>query len=443
MPITVDPVACDAALPRRADVVVIGGGIIGASTAFFLAERGLKPLLCEKGAVAGEQSGRNWGWCRTMGRDPRELALAIESLKLWRGMNERIGAETGFRQTGTFYVCPDAASFAKREAWLPHAREHGLECHLLRGSEVQRLFPGAATAKSWTGGLHTPGDGVAEPRMAAPAIANAARRLGAAVLTSCAVRMIERSAGRVSHVITERGEVACDAVVLAGGAWSGLMCRSLGLRLPQLKVLASVFRTSPCPGGPEVAAWGPGLSLRRRLDGGYTVSEGRVIADIVPDSFRFFGDFLPVLRMEWRGISLRVGGSFLRELGKRGADSADAVSPYERTRILDPEPSPPSIDAGFRNLVETFPAFQATRIVESWAGLIDATPDLLPVISGVEGIAGLYISTGYSGHGFGIGPGAGRLTADLVSNHTPIVDPRPFRFSRFSDGSSVRPLAGL
>ena len=443
MPITVDPVTSDAALPRRADVVVVGGGIIGASTAYFLAEQGLKPLLCEKGVIAGEQSGRNWGWCRTMGRDPHELALAIESLKLWRGMNGRIGAETGFRQTGTFYVCPDAASFAKREAWLPHAREHGLECRLLRGADVQRLFPGAATAKSWMGGLHTPGDGVAEPGMAAPAIANATKKLGASVITGCAVRTIERSAGRVSHVVTERGEVACDAVVLAGGAWSGLMCRSLGLRLPQLKVLASVFRTSPCPDGPDIAAWGPGLSLRRRLDGGYTVSEGQVIAEIVPDSFRFFRDFLPALRMEWKGISLRFNASFFREFGGRGASSPDAVSPYERNRVLDPEPWQKSIEAGFRNLVETFPAFRSTRIEQNWAGLIDTTPDILPVISGVEAIPGLFLSTGYSGHGFGIGPGAGRLTADLVTNGTPIVDPRPFRFSRFSDGSPIRPLAGL
>src|SRR5690606_27170917 len=103
------------------DVVVVGGGIIGVSTAFFLAERGVRTLLCEKGVVGGEQSSRNWGWCRTMGRDPRELPLAMESLRLWREINARIGEETGFRQIGTLYICPDEASFAKREAWLPHA----------------------------------------------------------------------------------------------------------------------------------------------------------------------------------------------------------------------------------------------------------------------------------------------------------------------------------
>lgn len=441
MPIAVDPVSSDPSLPRRADVVVVGGGIIGASTAFFLAEQGLKPLLCEKGVIGGEQSGRNWGWCRTMGRDPRELPLAMESLRLWKGLNGRIGAETGFRQTGTLYICPDAKSLAKREAWLPHARENGLDSRLLRAAELEAVLPGATA--TWAGALHTPGDGVAEPRMAAPAIANAARRLGAGLLTGCAVRAIEQSAGRVSGVVTETGRVDCDAVVIAGGAWSGLLCRSLGLRLPQLKVLASVFRTSPCPGGPDVAAWGPGLSLRRRLDGGYTVSEGRVIAEIVPDSFRFLFDFLPALRMEWQGMSLRAGRAFLEELSHSQVGNPDAVSPFERARVLDPKPSRRSIANGFRTLVSTFPAFGSTTIAESWAGLIDTTPDILPVISAVDRLPGLFLSTGYSGHGFGIGPGAGLLTADLVLGRKPVVDPAPFRYSRFADGTKVRPLAGL
>ena len=94
----VDPVRSDEALPARADVVIIGGGIIGASTALFLAEKGVSVALCEKGHIAGEQSSRNWGWCRKMGRDPRELPLIIESLRLWQGMNQRVEAETGFRQ---------------------------------------------------------------------------------------------------------------------------------------------------------------------------------------------------------------------------------------------------------------------------------------------------------------------------------------------------------
>jgi len=440
MPIEVDDVGSDP-LPSSVDVVVVGGGIIGVSTAFFLAERGVRTLLCEKGVVGGEQSSRNWGWCRTMGRDPRELPLAMESLRLWREINARIGEETGFRQIGTLYICPDEASFAKREAWLPHAREQGLDSRLLRGSEVNELLEGST--ERWVGGLYTPSDGVAEPAMAAPAIARAARRIGLSVATQCAVRGIERSAGRVAAVLTEKGRVACQTVVLAGGAWSSLFCSKLDLRLPQLKVLASVLRTAPLQGGPSTAAWGPGLSLRRRLDGGYTVSHGSAIAEIVPDSFRFFRDFLPVLRMEWRGINLRLGKSFLAEYRQAKPWSLDATSPFERLRILDPEPAQKDLVNARANLERAFPAFKGIPTQATWGGMIDATPDLLPVISAVDTLPGFYISTGYSGHGFGIGLGAGRLTADLVCGDTPVVDPSPFRFSRFTDGTRVRPLAGL
>src|SRR5271167_881584 len=99
-----DPVETDTTVPPRAAVVIIGGGIIGTSTALFLAQRGVSVVLCEKGHIAGEQSSRNWGWCRKMARDPRELPLIIEAMRLWEGMNELVGAETGFRRVGIAYL---------------------------------------------------------------------------------------------------------------------------------------------------------------------------------------------------------------------------------------------------------------------------------------------------------------------------------------------------
>src|SRR5574337_813495 len=139
----VDPVATDTAAPARTGIVVIGGGIIGTSAAFFLARKGVPVVLCEKGIIGGEQSSRNWGWCRKMGRDPRELTLIIESLRLWQGMNEMVGAETGFRTTGILYLCDTEAEVARREAWLAHARLHQLDTRMLGSDEVGRLLPGA------------------------------------------------------------------------------------------------------------------------------------------------------------------------------------------------------------------------------------------------------------------------------------------------------------
>ena len=441
MPIELDPFDGDATVPSAADVAVIGGGIIGASTALFLAERGISTVLCEKGRISGEQSGRNWGWCRSMGRDPRELPLVLESLRLWREMNARLGEETGFRERGTLYLCPDEAWLRKREAWLPYAREYGVDSRILRGEQINRVLEGSVGR--WVGALYTPHDGVAEPQKATVAIARGAQRAGAKVLTNCAVRTIEKSAGRISGVVTERGHIACHSVVLAGGAWSSLFCKNLGVRLPQLKVLASVLRTAPVPAGPSVAAWGPGLALRKRLDGGYTVSHGSVVANIVPDSFRYFADFLPVLRMERKGITLRLGAPFWQELQFGRGWKATDISPFERVRVLDPEPVAEDLANAVKNLEHAFPAFKGVPVVSSWAGQIDATPDLLPVISEVPGVLGLIISTGYSGHGFGIGPGAGRLTADLVDGSAPVVDPAAFRFSRFDARPRPVPQVGL
>ena len=113
----VDPVRSDDTLPARADVVIIGGGIIGTSAALFLAQKGVRVVLCEKGHIAGEQSSRNWGWCRKMGRDPRELPLIIESLRLWQGMNEMIEPETGFRRGGIMYLAKTQAEIGQLETF--------------------------------------------------------------------------------------------------------------------------------------------------------------------------------------------------------------------------------------------------------------------------------------------------------------------------------------
>ena len=112
----VDEVIDDRALPKQVDVVVIGGGIIGISTALYLAEKGISVAVCEKGTIAGEQSSRNWGWCRATHRDLRELELSLESLKLWRELDAKLGIDTGFRQSGILYAADTPEELADRKA---------------------------------------------------------------------------------------------------------------------------------------------------------------------------------------------------------------------------------------------------------------------------------------------------------------------------------------
>ena len=438
----VDPVRADTALPESVEVVVIGGGIVGTSTALALAKRGISVALCEKGHIAGEQSSRNWGWVRKGRRDPREMPLIVESLRLWEGMNEAVEGETGFRTTGIVWSCEDDADVARYEAWLEHARPYQIDARMISGAELDRHVPGGA--KRWKAAMYCATDGRAEPQKAAPAIATAAQRAGAVIATGCAVRGLDRAGGRVSAVVTERGRIRCNAVVLAGGAWSRRFLADVDITLKQLKVRSSALRTAPLEGGPEDAFWCAKGAYRKRLDGGYSIAQGSVnIVPLVPDSFRYFGDFLPAFKEDWRGLKLRVDGRFRQEWIEARPVPLDQVSPYERCRVLDPEPDRKHNRQALKDLSELFPVFAGARVVQEWAGMIDVTPDAVPVISTVDALPGLVVATGFSGHGFGIGPAAGRLAADLAVGSRPIVDPHHFRLSRFSDGSRPRPDAGL
>lgn len=438
----INKVESDGALPTQADVVVIGGGVIGLSSALYLSQRGVKVVLVEKGGIACEQSSRNWGWCRQSARDPREFDLIREALRLWRGMNELCQSDTGFRSTGILFAARSEADDARYREWSGNAALSGIQTRIVRGSELAELLPGDTDLPQ--SALYCDSDGRAEPQWAGPAFASAARRLGATLLTQCAARGIETAADCVSAVITERGVVKCNTVVVAGGAWSRRILKDLNVSLPQLKVHASVARTTVVENGPVPALWDGPTAFRKRADGGYTIADGSpIIVPLTPDCFRYFTKFTPMLRMEWRALRLRVDERFLTEWQEAAPTQWDRPSPYEATRILDPRPEQKYLDALMARLRDRYPAFANARIAQSWAGFIDATPDAVPVISVVEGISGLIIATGFSGHGFGISPGAGHLVADLACGVKPLVDPREFRLSRFFDGSEPRPTTGV
>ena len=438
----VDPVRSDEKLPASADVVIIGGGIIGCTAAYYLAKKGHSVALIEKGRVGGEQSSRNWGWCRQQMRDTREIPLIKDSLVRWDRLNEEIGAETGFRRTGLLYVSKDAADVARWERWLEHARQYQVQSRLLSGAEAQAMMPGCE--EKWLGGLYCPTDGRAEPAKAAPAIAEAARRLGVTIHQNCAARGLETEAGAVSAVVTEAGTIKTKAVLCAGGAWTRLFCRRHGIELKQLSVRASVLRTEAAPevmSGPVSA---PGFGMRRRLDGGYTVGyRGAASFELTPDAIGQLRAFWPAYRQGRPGIKVRIGSAFFRAIGTPSTWALDKPSPFEAERVLDPAPEMGVLQTALTNLKAVYPALRETKIAEAWAGMIESTPDAVPVISSVSALPGFFIATGFSGHGFGIGPAAGQLAANLITGDPPIVDPEPFRYSRMIDGTRLAPQEGL
>jgi glycine/D-amino acid oxidase-like deaminating enzyme len=423
-------------VPAETEVVIVGGGIVGASTALFLAQKGIPVVVCEKGAIGEEQSSRNWGWVRKMGRDPREMPLMIRAQEIWDELPSIIGADPGFRRRGITYFCDEDKDFAKYEGWMKAVAGFGLDTRFVGRDEITKFAPGAT--RNFAGGLHTASDGFAEPHIATRLIAAGAEKLGARIVEGCAVRGFETQGGRVSEVVTEKGRIRCNTVVLAGGIWSSLFGRNQDVKIPQLKMLSQVMRTRPVAGGPEGCGSGKGFGFRKRLDGGYNVGmRSAHPVDIVPDSFRFFRDYIPAMKNEWRAMKFRVGRRTMQETMMLGGWKLDQRTPFETYRIMRPVPGHHILDQATINFKQLFPAFRDMVVNERMSAWIDVTPDAIPVISGVDAIPGFYVSTGYSGHGFGIAPAAGQLMMELITGGTPHVDPEPFRHSRFIDGSKI------
>ena len=443
MPIITEssPVAFSEPLPEAVDVVVIGAGVIGTSTAYFLAKHGAKVLLCEKGRVAGEQSSRNWGWVRQQGRDQAELPIMMESNRIWRDLARSTGEEDlGFTQSGCVYLAESERQLAEYESWHGIALQHQLDTRMLSRAEASSLVPDIRGR--WLGGMLTASDGCAEPFVAVPALARAAGKLGAVIVEDCAVRTIETQAGRVSAAVTEKGTVRTGSVLLAGGAWSTHFATNIGLDLPQLMVRSAVGRTSAVAGKKMPNVMTKNFGVRSRRDGGYTVATGDMAEHYISrKSFKYFTKFLALMKISAKDVRLKAGppAGYPGAWTSKRHWSGDEVSPFEQMRVLNPLPSEKIRRRLEDRLSARAPWLADAGIEELWAGMIDVSPDAVPYICEAPSPGGLFIGTGSSGHGFGIGPAVGKILSDLIRGRPTGHDLSRFRFNRFSDGSPIVP----
>ncbi len=426
-------------LPAQTDILIIGGGVIGICTAYWLAQKGANVTLCEKGRVAGEQSSRNWGWVRQQGRDAAELPISMESNRLWQQLMKETGEDLGFRQHGVYYLAETPEELRKFEEFLDLARQHQLDTRMLSKEEVYAHIPGREG--KWLGGMVTPGDGRAEPWVAVPAIARAAERNGVNIVEDCAVRTLEFEGGQLTGAVTEKGPVKANRVLIAAGAWSSLFAQNLGVSMPQLCVRATVAATRSASDLFMGNAADSTFAFRKRLDGGFTLA----VADIHDhyigkDSFRHFFKWLPAVKASFKGISfgLNPPANYPDSWAHKRRWTGDETTPFEKCRVLNPIPSPRALKRIKERLVDRFPQLKGLELEESWAGMIDAMPDFVPIMDEVPTQKGVFIATGFSGHGFGIGPAAGRIMADLLMGKPAGHDLSRFRYSRFSDGSKIK-----
>ena len=200
----------------------------------------------------------------------------------------------------------------------------------------------------------------------------------------------------------------------------------------------TALRTKPTANLGDVV-YCPDLAMTRRLDGSYTLAiSGRATLELTPQGIRFAREFMPQFIQRLKAVQLGVSGSFFT-----GPESLSAVlgrdpSIFEATRVLSPAPNPTLVAAIKANLAATFPQLANLELEDAWGAYVDCTPDAVPVVSAVDRIDGLYLAAGCSGHGFGLGPGIGKLMSELVAHDATSVDAAHFRLDRLVDGSTIK-----
>ncbi|WPB55598.1 FAD-binding oxidoreductase [Xylophilus sp. GOD-11R] len=425
-------------LPAEVDVAIVGGGAAGIAAAHALSLRGVSVAVFEKGRVAAEQSSRNWGWCRTLGRDARELPLARLSVDLWRNLQATTGVDVGFRETGVVFVTDQAGEMQTWQRWLDSALPQGVPARMLSAAEANATH--AWQGRPWIGGIRTETDGYAEPSRAIPALASHLLQRGVRIYQHCAVEELLTEGGRVSGVRTEKGEVRARQVLVAGGAWSSLFCRKHGIALPILRVhsSASAAMGFDTGGAPPVRA--PEFSMRPRDDGSVVMAKsGRGTMKLVPDTLRYGMKFKELYRARNAKVRVSFGREFFAQAWSEFRYFHLGASPFTRQRVLDPAPDMALVHAAYRDAARSIAGVSPASVRSAWGGVIDNTPDGVPVISPVARLPGLFLSTGFSGHGFSSSMGAGHCLAELMLDGRSSIDMTPFAYERLVDRAALKP----
>jgi glycine/D-amino acid oxidase-like deaminating enzyme len=306
---------------------------------------------------------------------------------------------------------------------------------MLSGDEVHELD--AALGEHWHSALLQENAASIEPRLAAPAIADAAMRLGATVLQRCAVKDISLNAGRIDAVSTERGSIKTSSVVIAGGVWSPRIARHLGLDLPQLMIFAEMASVEPLENGPAMFGMTPAGYFRREPDGGYMFGTATGAVPITPTILKHLRQLLAMPTEVEQEMNPAFNlGTFLQELRITDLLPFRKSTAFQRNRIFQPEVIGKTSSATVEGMRRHIPAFRNSVVRERYAGALMTTLDNLGVISAVETVPGLYLGTGML-YGLTMSPAVGEAIAGLISGEPLKCDLSPYSYSRFVDGSEL------
>ena len=406
--------------------------MLGLSSAHELARRNLSVVLVESGRVGGRQSGRNLGFVRQQGRALAELPMMMAANQRWRGLGQELGSDVEWRMGGNLRLTNDPGLASRYEKWAAGAASLGLDSRVVSRAEVASILPGVS--EKWLLGIFTASDGHADPGATCRAYAAALRARGVQVCEGVPVRKITRAGGSVTGVTTPFGELKAGVVVLAAGSASARLARGAAVDIPQQLVSQTVILTEPVPAVTQAAAWTGELFIRQDARGCLRLAastRNEIVLD--PAGIRHAARFLS---------GYLANRSQLRVPLDPASLARALLRPVHASRGGESPPRPRFGDVRFclERVLRYFPGLGAVRLRRAWAGEIEVTPDALPVIDGGGGPSGLVIATGMSGHGFGLAPIVGRVVADIAEGAETGFDLRPFRLTRFHDGSRLEPL---
>ena len=417
--------APDTTLPNRAEVVVIGGGITGCAAAYYLARNGGHVVVLDRGEIAGAQSSRAWGFVRQQGRHPAEVPYAAQASRIWEGLSGELQADLEFVRGGILAPAETPEDEARMQDGARIAAENGLSTRLLSRREMEAVVP--ELRGSWRAGLYTAEDAHAEPRKATEAFAAAAERRGARLFPNTGVSGFLLQNGSIGSVVTTRGEIKADVVVCAAGLGTSALLRKLGTSLPIHAMRVSVAETEATAAFTKVAVWAPRVAFRPTQRNTFYIGSGYrgkvADVDLTIDAVRHARLFLPQLRNNRANLNLHLGSAMWRSLWQQ--DPAGAGP--------QPAPNPEIIRYNLEQFFACFPHLAGLEVRRRWAGEIDVTPDMLPIIGPAPRVANMIVAAGFSGHGFALGPASGKLLAALVKGDAPGMDLRPFRPTRFAE----------
>ena len=377
------------------DAIVIGGGIMGCSTALELARRGLRVALLEKEQIGAGSTGRSSAIIRQHYSNELTARMALHSLRVFQNFDEAVGGVCGFQSTG-FVALVSAKDQAGLEANIALQRSVGIRTELISPQALRDLIPGLAV-DDLTAAAYEAEGGHADPYLTVSAYAAAAKREGVEIHLHCPATGIRFAGDRVAGVETPEGFFASPVVVNCAGPWGARVAKWAGYDLPinACRVQVAFFRRPP----------------------GYE-QEHPVVADFVRATY---------LRSETGNLTL-----------------AGLIDPAEADAIVDPDHYAETTDFSFtldvgERMVQRWPAMEQATSAKGYAGLYAVTPDWHPIVDELPAGSGFFVCAGFSGHGFKLGPAVGLMMADRVIGATsPTFDSRSFRFSRFAEKDEVR-----